>query len=53
MGNTAPYPHLGNELRLAESAHGAGQHAGAVQQRHLTVGLVGRGIRVDHLLDLS
>lgn len=52
MGDTTAHPHLWNELWLAEGTHGTSQHGGAVQQRHLSVGLVGRGVRVDHLLDL-
>lgn len=52
MGDTAAHPHLGDQLRLAERAHGPRQHPGAVEQGHLSVGLVGRGVRVDHLLDL-
>lgn len=53
MGDPSPDSHLGDELGLAEGTHGAPQHAGPVQQWHLAVGLVGRGVRVHHLLDLG
>lgn len=52
MGDPSTEPHLGDELGLAEGTHGAPQHPGPVQQRHLAVGIVGCSIRVHHLLDL-
>lgn len=44
VGDPTPDAHLGNELGLAEGAHGTPQHAGPVEQRHLAVGLVGCGV---------